>query len=113
MSGASAIFIPKPTMRSASAASRQGEAGSAATTSRMSKAAVRLARGEHDEGDQQDRFAEQRERHIDAAGAARPGVFVMRDEVIGGDADQRIDEIEGQKIGGDEDAETAGHRQEP
>ena len=33
--GTSAIFMPKPTMMSASAASRHGEAGSAATTSRI------------------------------------------------------------------------------
>ena len=37
----------------------------------------------------------------------------MRDELISRHADQRIDEIEGQKIGGDEDAETAGHREQP
>jgi len=37
----------------------------------------------------------------------------MGDEPIGGDADQRIDEIEGQEIGGDENAETARHREEP
>ncbi len=37
----------------------------------------------------------------------------MRDKVIGGDADQRIDEVEGQKVGGDEHPETAGHRQQP
>ena len=41
------------------------------------EAAARLPRGEHDEGDQQDRFAKERERQIDAAGAARPGVVVM------------------------------------
>ena len=37
----------------------------------------------------------------------------MRNEVIGGDADERVDEVEGQKVGGDEHAETAGHRQQP
>ena len=76
-------------------------------------AAVRLARRQHDEGDQQHRLAEQRKRHIDAAGAARARLLVMRDKVIGGDADQRIDEVESQKVGGDEHAETAGHGQQP
>ena len=76
-------------------------------------AAVRLARRQHDEGDQQHRLAEQRKRHIDAARAARCGLLVMRDKVIGGHADQRVDEVEGQKVGGDEHAETAGHREQP
>ena len=68
--------MPKPTMISASAASRQGEAGRAATTSADSTLPLRLARREHDEGEQQHRLAEERERHIDAAGAARSGVVV-------------------------------------
>ena len=68
------------------------------------RGSARLARSQHDEGDQEHRLTEQRERHIDGAGSARRGVLVMRNEVIGGDADERVDEVEGQKIGGDEHA---------
>ena len=75
--------MPKPRMISASAASRQGEAGQRGHDVADLHAAARLARRQHDEGDQQHRLAEQRKRQIDAAGAARRGVLVMRDEVIG------------------------------
>ena len=77
------------------------------------RGSARLAGRKHDEGDQKHRLADERERHIDPAGATRRGLLVMRDEVIGGHADQRIDEIESQKVGGDEHAETTGHRQQP
>ena len=77
------------------------------------RAAVRLARRQHDEGDQEHRLAEQRKRHIDGAGAERAWLLVMRDKVIGGDADERINEVESQKVGGDEHAETACHGQQP
>ena len=100
-------------MRSASAPSRQGEVGSAATTSSIRKTAAGFARSEQREGHQQQRFAENGEGHVDGARALRRGRAVTHDELIGRDADERVDEIEGEEIGGDENPETARHRQQP
>ncbi len=75
--------------------------------------AARLACRKQHEGDQKEGLAKQRERHIDVAGALGRGVFVLRDQVIGRNADERINEIEGQQVRGNENAETAGQRQQP
>ena len=77
------------------------------------QAAAGLAGGKQREGEQQQRLAENREGHVDAARPLRRGRVAIGDENVGRDADKRIDEIECEEIGGDEDAETAGHREQP
>ena len=77
-------------------------------------AAVGLAGRERHEAHQQERLAQHGEGHVDTAGTLRCGiVVVMHDQSIGRQADQGEEEIEAQKVGGDEDAETAGQGQQP
>jgi hypothetical protein len=51
--------------------------------------------------------------NIDTARAPRLGTAIMRDQPEGWDADESENKIERQKVGGDEDAETADQRQQP
>jgi hypothetical protein len=77
------------------------------------KAAVRLARREHGEGQEQQGLAEDGEGHVNAAGAPRRRRIVGDDHSIGRNADKSIDEIKRQEIARDKDAEAADHGQEP
>ena len=105
--------MPKPAMSSASAAVAPGGGGQRRDNILDSQAAAGLAGGKQREGEQQQRLAQNREGHVDAARPLRRGRVAIGDENVGRDADERIDEIECEEIGGDEDAETAGHREEP
>ena len=68
-------------------------------------AAARLAGRQQHESHQQECLAEHRECHVDATGARRRRAAVMRDQPEGRDADESIDKIERQQVGGDEDAD--------
>ena len=74
-------------MRNANAASRHGEVGSAATTSRMSRLSLRRARSQQHEAHQQKGLAEDGEGDVDGAGAPGFRRAVMHDEAIGREAD--------------------------
>ena len=77
------------------------------------EAVARLPGGEQREGHQQKRLAEDRERHIDRARSRGLGGVLMSNQPEGGDADEGVDEIEGEEIGGDENAEASDQRQQP
>ena len=55
-------------------AARQGEAGSAATASRISRLSPEAPCGQQHEGHQQEGFAKQGERHVDQAARRARGV---------------------------------------
>ena len=54
-----------------------------------------------------------REGHVDRAGAPVFGVVRKGEQAVGRDADQGIEQIEGDEIAGDEHAEAADHGQQP
>ena len=66
--------MPKPATISAMAASRQGDAGSAAMTSSMRTLPPGSPGGEQREGQQQEGLAENGEGHVDRADALRVGL---------------------------------------
>src|SRR6516165_11100181 len=74
---------------------------------------MRFARQEHGEGQQQKRLTKNGESHVDRAGALLFGVVRKSEQAIGRNAGERIDEIEGDKVTGDEDTNVAGHGEKP
>ena len=74
---------------------------------------MRLARHQHCESQQQKRLAENRESHIDGACAFAFGVVRKGEQAIGRNADQRVDEIKGDEVAGDEYTDVAGHGEKP
>ena len=75
--------------------------------------AVRLARGEHGEGEEEKGFAQDGEGHVDAPCPRCRRRRIEREHAVGRDADQRVDEIEREEVVGDEHAEAADHGEQP
>ena len=51
--------------------------------------------------------------HIDRAGAPLFAILGEREQAVGGNADERVEQVEGDKITGDEDTDIAAHGEEP
>ena len=74
---------------------------------------TRCRHREHHERQEKKRFAEDGERHIDQSDLTRFRLFIIDDQPIGRQTDQREREIEADKVGGHEYADAADQCQQP